>query len=156
MAATRTGVAAATPTIDLLLSTLERVKRSGTGWRADCPNGHTNTRGSLSLGEAEDGRILLHCFACGDVAGILRTLDLQTADLFPGKLKDPSPEARHSAREAFKRSAWTAALGVLDREAAIVQAAARNLLAGLLLDDPDRERLVLATDRIRQAREVLA
>jgi hypothetical protein len=140
----------------MLLSRLESVKRSGNGWRADCPNpAHTKARGSLSISEADDGRVLLDCFACHDTRAILGTLGLELADLFPERIKDPSPEARRAAREAFKRSSWAAALGVLGRESGIVLLAARDMLAGNVLPADDVTRLVLAEDRITRAREVL-
>lgn len=140
----------------LLLASLEGVRRSGSGWRANCPNGHAKARGSLSITEADDGRVLLSCFACHDTPAILRTLGLDLADLFPERIKDPSPEARHAAREAFKRHAWASALGVLGREAGVVLIAARDLLSGRTLRPDDVERLALAEDRIARAREVLA
>lgn len=140
----------------MLLSRLEGVRRSGEGWRANCPNGHAKARGSLSITEVDDGRILLSCFACHDTPAILGTLGLELADLFPERIKDPSPEARQRAREAFKRSAWAAALGVLDRESGIALLAARDMLAGKALPAGDVERLALAEDRIARAREVLA
>lgn len=138
-----------------LLSRLEGVRRSGEGWRANCPNGHAKARGSLSITEADDGRILLSCFACHDTPAILGKLGLELADLFPERIKDPSPEARQRAREAFKRSAWAAALGVLGREAGVVLLAARDMLAGKALPAGDVERLAQAEDRIARAREVL-
>ncbi|MEW9624691.1 hypothetical protein [Rhodanobacter geophilus] len=140
----------------MLLSRLEGVRRSGDGWRANCPNGHAKARGSLSVTEADDGRILLSCFACHDTPAILGTLGLELADLFPERIRDPSPEARQRARDAVKRSAWSAALGVLGREAGVVLLAARDMLAGKALPPGDVERLALAEDRIARAREVLA
>lgn len=140
----------------LLLARLEGVRRSGSGWRANCPNGHAKARGSLSITEADDGRVLLSCFACHDTPAILRTLGLELADLFPERIKDPSSEARRAAREAFKRNAWTSALGVLGREAGVVLIAARDLLRGRTLPPDDVARLALAEDRIARAREVLA
>ena len=141
----------------MLLARLDGVKRSGEGWRANCPNPvHSHARGSLSIAEADDGRILLACFACHDTQGILGALGLTMADLFPERIKDTTPEGRRAAREGFKRGAWVAALGVLGREAAVVQLAARDMLAGKMLPDGDVARLVLAEDRIARAREVLA
>lgn len=140
----------------LLLARLEGVRRSGSGWRGNCPNGHAKARGSLSITEADDGRVLLSCFACHDTPAILRTLGLELADLFPERIKDPSPEARRAAREAFKRNAWASVLGVLGREAGVVLIAARDLLRGRTLSPDDVERLALAEDRIARAREVLA
>jgi len=142
--------------VTILISRLEGVRRSGSGWRADCPNAHSKARGSLSITEGEDGRILLSCFACHDTPAILRALGLELADLFLERIKDPSPAARRAAREAFKRSAWTSALGVLGREAGVVLIGARDMLSGRILPDEDVARLVLAEDRITRAREVLA
>jgi hypothetical protein len=140
---------------DILLSRLENVRRSGAGWRADCPNGHAKARGSLAITEAEDGRVLLHCFACSDVHGILSAVGLELADLFPERIKDPSPEARQRAREAFRRSSWDAALTVLGREATVVSIAAHDLCEGNTLTPEDHDRLLLATSRIDGVREVL-
>lgn len=140
----------------LLLARLDGVHPHGNGWRADCPNGHTKARGSLAITEAEDGRVMLHCFACGDTPGILRAVGLELADLFAERIRDPSPEARKTAREAFKRTAWTAALGVLGREATVVLLAAYHLTEGKVLVQTDHTRLAMAVERIQQARAVLA
>lgn len=140
-----------------LLSRLHRVRKTGpNNWRADCPNGHQHARGSLAITETEDGTVLVHCFACTDVRGILDATGLQLADLFPERTKDPSPEGRQRAREAFRQNAWRAALGVLSREACVVNAAAGWLRQRKPLDDADYERLVLACQRIDQAKVVLA
>lgn len=141
----------------LLLSRLDGVRRSGPGWRANCPNpAHSKVRGSLSITEADDGRILLSCFACHDTPAILGALGLELADLFPERIKDVSPEGRRAAREAFKRSSWATALPVLAREAFVVLLAAHDMLGGKALPPADVERLEQAEDRIARAREVLA
>lgn len=143
--------------IDRVLPLLHGVRKSGHNHVvADCPNGHTKTRGSLSITEADDGRVLMNCFACQDTPGILAAVGLQMADLFPERIKDASPEARRTAREAFKRSGWTAALGVLARESTVVEVAAHDLANGKALSIADHERLLAACDRIHGAREVLA
>lgn len=139
-----------------LLSRLENVQRSGPGWRANCPNGHAKARGSLSVAQADDGRVLLHCFACSDTPGILAAIGLEAADLFPERIRDPSPEARHRARETFKQAGWKAALGVLVREATVVLIAAGMLRQGHALSGEDDARLSLAMMRIEDARAVLA
>ena len=139
-----------------ILARLHSVRQSGTGWRADCPNGHSKARGSLAINVGGDGRVLLHCFACNDVPGILRTVGLDMADLFPDRINDQSPEARRAAREAFQRNAWRAALGVLARETTVICIAANDLLTGNPLAHADHARLQLAEERIHLAREVLA
>lgn len=140
----------------MLLSRLDGVRKAKEGWRANCPNGHAKSRGSLAIGEADDGRILLNCFNCHDTPAILGALGLELADLYPERIRDPSPEARQRAREAFKRSSWAAALGVLGREAGVVLLAARDMMGGAVLSADDMARLTLAEGRIQRAREVLA
>jgi putative DNA primase/helicase len=44
------------------LHRFENVKRAGGGWTARCPT-HDDAHNSLSIGESDDGRILLHCHA---------------------------------------------------------------------------------------------
>lgn len=139
----------------LLLSRLQGVRQHGKGWRADCPNGHSKARGSLAVTETDDGSVILHCFACGDTPGVLRALGIKLADLFPVRAKDASPEGRKAAADAFKRNAWGAALGVLDRESTVVLIAANDIHAGKALALADVARVGLAAQRIAQAREVL-
>lgn len=141
---------------DILLARLRHVRSTGpASWRADCPNRHQHARGSLAITQTGDGCILLHCFACGDVHGILAAIGLEIADLFPERIKDPSPEARQRAREAFKRDGWRAALGVLGRESTCVLVAAGMLARGETLSANDHQRLNLAKQRIEDARVVL-
>jgi hypothetical protein len=140
---------------EALLARLDGVQRSGCGWRANCPNGHSKARGSIAITEADDGRVLLHCFACSDTPAILAAIGMEVADLYPERIRDSSPQGRQAARAEFQRSAWRAALGVLAREASIVLCAARMLRDGHALPACDIARLALATDRIESARRVL-
>ena len=142
-------------TIQVLLSRLEGVRKCGTGYRADCPNDHSKLRGSLSITEVDDGRVMLHCFACNDTPSILRVLGLEMVDLFPERIRDSVLDARKVAAEAFKRNAWGAALGLLDREATVVLIAATDMHEGKALSASDIARLVLAAQRITLARQVL-
>lgn len=141
--------------MDRLSPLLRNLRKYGTGWRADCPNGHDRARGSLSITEADTGAVLMRCFACHDTRGILAAMGLELADLFPERIKDPSPEARKAAHEAFKRNGWAAALGVLAREATVVEIAAHDLTDNKTLNEVDHARLLLACERIHGAREVL-
>jgi len=140
---------------EMLLSKLQNIRRSGDGWRADCPNGHNHARGSLSITQAQDGRVLLCCFACHDTHGILSAVGLELADLFPERIRDPSPEARQRAREAFKRNAWAAGIRVLAREASVVLATAGMLRRGHALTANDCDRLSLSIQRIEGVRGLL-
>ena len=142
--------------IDALLHRLERVQRSGQGWRADCPNGH-KTHGTLSLAQGDDGGILLHCFSGCATSDVLGALGLTMADIQPERLRDGSPIGRRTAaRERFRLASVTAAAGVIEREANIVLIAACDMLRGDVLDPADVARLIDAADRIGAARWTLA
>ena len=67
--------------VERVLERLERVKRSGSGWAAQCP-AHEDRHASLSIAEGDDGRVLLHCHAGCDLSQILESLDLEARDLF--------------------------------------------------------------------------
>lgn len=142
---------------DVLLGRLQRVRRSGpSSWRADCPNGHRHARGSLAITESDEGRLLVTCFACHDTPAVLSAVGLELSDLYPERIRDLTPEGRRRAREAFKQSAWAAALRVLEREASVCVVAAGMLRAHLALTHDDDARLATAMDRIMDARAVLA
>lgn len=61
---------------------LQGVRKSASGYLACCP-AHEDRAPSLSIGEGDDGRILLHCWAGCTTADILAALGLQWSDLFP-------------------------------------------------------------------------
>lgn len=74
--------------ISEILSRLNRVTETGNGWRASCPvPGHGKGRGdrnpSLSLREASDGTVLVHCMGGCDTDDVLRAIGLEMRDLFP-------------------------------------------------------------------------
>ena len=142
------------PGIDGLLARLYRVQKTGNGWRADCPNGH-KSRGSLSVTQADDGRVLLHCFSGCATSDVLGALGLSMADVMPERLRDESPQGRRTARERFRLASVTAAAGVLEREARIVLLAGCDLLRGQALPPDDAQRLSEAVERIEAVREVL-
>lgn len=143
------------PPLEVLLSRLDGVRASGRGWVAKCP-AHTDRSASLSLAEGRDGRALVKCFAGCEVLDVLGAVGLELADLFPQRIADTSPTGRAEAREAWRQSGWTAALGVLAREASVVLIAARMLAKGKALPPDDLVRLQTAMERIEGAREVLA
>lgn len=68
-------------TIDELLSSLEGVRRSGSGHVARCP-AHDDRNPSLSIAPGDDGRILLHCHAGCSFEDVVAALRLRAGDLF--------------------------------------------------------------------------
>lgn len=142
------------PSIDLVLSRLDRVRKAGAGWSARCP-AHEDRTASLSIAVGNDGRLLAHCFAGCSVHDVVGAIGLTISDLFPRRLYDASPEARREARRLALQANWSASLAVLDRESTVVLIAAGDLLNGRVLPASDADRLALAVERIDAARRVL-
>jgi len=140
--------------VEVLLARLDGVQKTGKGWRARCPACGGQSR-KLAISEGNDGTLLLHCFACNDIAAILSAIGLEIADLFPERVRDMTPEGRRAAQQAFKQTAWAAALGVLALEADVVFIASGMLRSAEVLTDADHERLGVACERIQSAKEVL-
>jgi hypothetical protein len=67
--------------IELVLSRLENVTEVTSGWSALCP-GHDDSMNSLSIGEGDDGRALIHCHAGCTFPELLEALGLRPRDLF--------------------------------------------------------------------------
>lgn len=87
--------------IDLMLSRLDRPKKSGKGWMAKCP-AHEDSSPSLTVTEADGGKVLIHCFGGCRADDVIAAVGLEWKDLFPGKLDT-------EARREYKRSAATEA-----------------------------------------------
>jgi hypothetical protein len=75
----------ADPPIERVLETLRahgcNPKRSGDGYSARCP-AHDDKSPSLSIGEGDGGRVLVHCHAGCEVGAVLDALGLGLEDLF--------------------------------------------------------------------------
>ena len=70
--------------VERVLENLEGVKRNGAGWMARCP-AHQDKTASLSIGEGDDGRILLKCMAGCETERVVELLGYTMADLMPEK-----------------------------------------------------------------------
>lgn len=142
--------------LERIISRLHGVRRFGNRFRADCPNGHTKSKGSLSLQEAPNGSVLMHCFACGDTLGILSVLGLTLSDLYDRPLPSlDTLRAGSERRRLFKQASWASALKVASYEASVVLSAANSIAVGCRLNKVDQRRLSLAIQRLLDAREVM-
>jgi putative DNA primase/helicase len=65
---------------------LEQIKAHNGGYKALCP-AHDDHNPSLSIGEGEDGSVLLKCFAGCSIEEILAALELEMRDLFPANTR---------------------------------------------------------------------
>ncbi len=115
-------------TLDELLARIGPLglRRAGKGYVARCP-AHDDHAASLSLGEGEGGRILLHCFAGCAPEAVAAAYGLATSDLFPAARGEgaaiplrapatvqPRPGCTLSAYAAAKQlpEAFLASLGI--------------------------------------------
>lgn len=130
--------------IDVLLSRLAKVKRTGAAsYQACCP-AHEDRGPSLSIRELDDGRILLHCFAGCGVDEVLGAINLDMSALFPPReLVHAKPE-----RRPFPAADVLRAIGF---EALVVATAGAALLSGQVFTEVDRARLILAVSRLQSA-----
>ena len=78
-----------------------RGRKSGTGWVAHCP-AHNDHRPSLSIREADDGKILVHCHAGCEQERVIAAL--RSRGLWPGKGTQP-PKHSAAPQTATSRSA---------------------------------------------------
>jgi hypothetical protein len=67
--------------VDEVLSRLKKVRQSGGGYTAQCPN-HDDRENSLSVGVGSDRQVLLKCFAGCPVEKIVASIGLSMRDLF--------------------------------------------------------------------------
>jgi hypothetical protein len=137
------------------LDRLDGVQRHGKGCRAHCPACGGKSR-KLSISQADDGRVLIHCFGGCPVHGVLAAIGLSATDLFERRIEaSMSPAEQRAMREYARQAQWRAALDALLLEVSVVHIAARQIASGQSLDQSDLARVVIACDRIRDAREVL-
>ena len=80
--------------IDRVLARLPGARPCGAGFTAPCP-AHDDGDYRLSVAEAEDGKVLLHCFGGCGPERVAAALGLELADLFPRD--DGRPGLRPSA-----------------------------------------------------------
>lgn len=119
---------------DNLLSRLSKVRlRKPGSWVACCP-AHDDKSPSLFVSEADDGRVLVKCWAGCSTAEICAAVGLELRDLFLSKgrrraPRGPSPKA-------------------VMHETYIVRIAEARLLQGLPLSADDLARYELARQRL--------
>lgn len=129
--------------INNILSKLERVRRTGPhAWLACCP-AHDDQRPSLAICKTDDGKMLVHCFAGCAVHEVVEAIGMEISDLFPPRQNHGKPE-----RRPFPA---TDALRAVTFEALVVAAAGTAMLAGEPFGPGERERLMLAVNRIQSA-----
>lgn len=129
--------------IEAVLQRLAKYQERGNGqYIAPCP-AHDDRSPSLSIREAEDGKVLLQCFAGCALEEICGALGLEVSDLFPRTEIHHTPPRR-------VRMALTDAFHCLQYEATVVAIAADMLAAGETLRAEDHERLRAAARKLNE------
>jgi hypothetical protein len=127
-----------------LLARLEKARANGRDrWMACCP-AHGDSSPSLSIKEAEDGRVLVHCFAGCEVGDVVAAVGLTLADLFP---KQPGRPGNHWRNERLRAA--------LRHEQDVLTVALADLDAGRTPSPEDAQRAFAARRRIDKLEERL-
>ena len=88
--------------MDELLAQLERVRKTGNGYRASCPVHGEDKDPSLSIAH-RDGKIIMHCFAClANGLEVVQALGISPDILFDEKrefVRDPNWLLKKTAAE---------------------------------------------------------
>lgn len=133
---------------DVLLSRLNRVRKTGNGrWSCRCP-AHDDKGPSLAIRELGDGRVLLHCFAGCDAQSVLDALGLTFEDLFPERI---GGDLAKRERRPFNAAD---VLRALSFEALILYQYATAVAKGDTLTVDAKERLLVAASRFQHGAEV--
>lgn len=134
--------------IETILSRLPKHQERGNGqYIASCP-AHDDRSPSLSIREADDGKVLVQCFAGCTVEEICAALGIEVSDLFPKTEKYHVPPQR-------VRMALTDAFHCLQYEATVVAIAADMLANGKALSEVEHERLRAAVRKLHEVNEAV-
>jgi len=127
--------------INNILSELDKVKHTGEGkWLAACP-AHNDKSPSLAIKEADNGNILIHCFAGCSVQEIVESIGLTLADLMPDRpdYKKRSKPPKFNKYELFDRVLY---------ESLVLYVAIRQMINKKPLSNDDRQRVERAMEVI--------
>lgn len=133
------------------LARLDGARRTGPGrWIAKCP-AHEDKTPSLSVREADDGRILLKCWSGCSASEVVGAVGLTLAALFPRPLPGAGPIPSRERWAPAWRDAWQA----LARESLIASIAAADAARGVPITSEDADRAALAAWRLAEAASTL-
>ena len=135
--------------IDDLLCKLEGVRQTAPDkWISRC-HAHDDRRASCAIREQADGRVLVYCFAGCTAESVLGAIGLDFSVLFPDR-----PKGGLFVRNARRPFNPMDVLRCLSFEATVVYVACREILNDTPLTDADRERLLIACERLGKGVEV--
>lgn len=133
---------------ETLISALDGVRKTGPGkWRAICPAHGGKNKQALVVTEADDGRVLMHCFAGCSVPEVLGACGVPMDELFPpSEIVGAKPVRRpYNSVDILRSVAF---------EAVVVLLIANDLKAVKGISDARYQRLVKATAILQDAERV--
>ena len=133
--------------VEKFIQRLSKVKGRNGQWTAVCPS-HEDKSPSLSVREAEDGRVLVHCFGGCDIQSVLGAVGMDMSDLFPERVeRSDYSQPLKSLKPAFYASDL---LRIASFECIVVMIAAYDMRKGKQLSESDISRLQVAQQRIEE------
>ena len=134
-------------TAESLLSRLVGVRQVGpTRWRARCPAHDTKNASVLSIGETNDGTVLVRCFAGCSASDVVGALGLELHDLFPRA--DWQTTGMHHSRPKCPRVDWPALIVSCERDLLLVKVVLAAIAQHDLIDESDATACQSAATRI--------
>lgn len=135
--------------LDKFLDRLDKVRQSGKGYIACCP-AHKDKSPSMNITEADDGKVLIHCFAGCRPSEICGALGLDEQDMFPPKPEPicPPGATRPEPKLYFSRKQ----LDELDMQVWFVAVAKADLSARKRISEHDKQDLARCLKSLREAR----
>jgi hypothetical protein len=132
--------------INDFLSYFEKSYRSGKDeYQCLCP-AHNDKTASLSIKNLPDERILIHCFAGCAANDILGAVGLTFDDIVPKRLGDFKPVSKPFNPYAV--------LKAISNETLLVALAGLEVANGKILPQEDKDRLMIAVNRLREAYQI--
>jgi len=132
--------------INDFLGYFEKSYRSGKDeYQCLCP-AHNDKTASLSIKNLPDERILIHCFAGCAANDILEAVGLTFEDIVPKRLGDFKPVSKPFNPYAV--------LKAISNETLLVALAGLEVANGKTLPQEDKDRLMIAVNRLREAYQI--
>ena len=138
--------------VSQFLDRLDGVRGRDGKFMARCP-AHDDRGPSLSIGENDDGAVLIHCFAGCDAQAIVNAVGWELNDLFPPDVKDYELPARRQERRSPVN--YKGLLFHLRHEVYVLSIAARKMKQGEKFSDDDwatLDRVIKSFERLPNVR----
>ena len=141
--------------LDTLLSRLENVRKSGAGYRADCPNEH-RSKGQLSINEGDRVPVVWCCHSGCSELEVLHGCGLEMGDLYDRPTETiHTPRTSWEQRELMKMRQWKACRSNFVGEVNVLLSVGGQAFHNYPVSKEDKVRIERAARIIRKTLEYL-